>query len=122
MRDRYEYKGIDTEDFRSLAVEFLPKKQPDPELEGFFDQWVYSTGVPELTMTHAFKNLRVTGAVRQSGVGEDFSIDVPLHVRLPGNKTITHWIRTSSEPVQFSIPVSVAPLKVELGSVLQYRN
>jgi hypothetical protein len=122
VRDRYEYKGIDTEDFRTLAAEFLPKKQPDPELEGFFDQWVYSTGVPVLTITHAFKNLRVTGAVRQSGVGEDFSIDVPLYVRLPGNKTITHWIRTSSEPVPFSIPVSVAPLKVELGSVLQYRN
>jgi hypothetical protein len=73
-------------------------------------------------MTHTYKNLRVTGAVRQSEVGDDFSIDVPVEIRLPGNRTVTQWVRTSSDPVPFSVAVSAAPLKVELGAVLQRRN
>lgn len=122
LRDQYEYKGITTEEFQQLAAKFSPKGIPDADLAGFFDQWVYSTGIPALSMTHTYKNLRVSGTVRQSEVGDDFSIDVPVEIRLPGNRTVTHWVRTSSDPVPFSVAVSTAPLKVELGAVLQRRN
>jgi hypothetical protein len=122
LREQYEYKGLTTEEFQQLAAKFSPKGIPDADLEGFFDQWVYSTGIPALSMTHSYKNLRVTGTVRQSGVGDDFSIDVPVEIRLPGNRTITQWVRTSSDPIPFSVAVSAVPLRVELGPVLQHRN
>ena len=38
--------------FRLLAAEFLPPKSADPKLESFFDQWVYSTGIPTLHMKY----------------------------------------------------------------------
>jgi hypothetical protein len=122
LRDQYEYKGITTEEFQQLAAKFQPKGIPDADLESFFDQWVYSTGIPALSLTHSYKNLRVTGTIRQAGVGDDFSIDVPVEIRLPGNRMITHWVRTSSDPIPFSVAVAAAPLKVELGPVLQHRN
>ena len=55
LRRRYEWKTIDTEQFRLLCAEFLPPQSPDPKLENFFDQWVYGTGIPTLKLTYAVK-------------------------------------------------------------------
>ncbi len=43
---RYDRKEVTTEQFRGLAAEFLPPKSDDPQLELFFDQWVYGTACP----------------------------------------------------------------------------
>ncbi len=45
---RYDHASIDTEQFRNLAAQFLPPKSDDPQLESFFGQWVYGTGIPAL--------------------------------------------------------------------------
>ena len=67
LRRRYEWKTIDTEQFRLLCAEFLPKGSPDPKLENFFDQWVYGTGLPALKLTYSVKGkpgaLKLTGTV-----------------------------------------------------------
>ncbi len=55
LRRRYEWKTIDTEQFRLLCAEFLPKGRPDPKLENFFDQWVYGTGLPALKLSYSVK-------------------------------------------------------------------
>jgi hypothetical protein len=44
---RYEFKTIETEDFRRLCAEFMPPGSIDAKLENFFDQWVYGTGERE---------------------------------------------------------------------------
>ena len=44
MCRRFRNQVMSTEDFRKLAAEFLPIGSPDPQLEYFFDTWVYSTG------------------------------------------------------------------------------
>jgi aminopeptidase N len=110
LRRRYEYKTIDTEQFRRLCAEFLPRGSADPQLEGFFDQWVYGTGVPSLKLTYSVKGkpgaYRLIGTIAQSDVDEDFSVAVPVEIQTGRAKAVVQQVRTASEPVQFSVPVA----------------
>ncbi|MEJ7607436.1 MAG: M1 family aminopeptidase, partial [Bryobacteraceae bacterium] len=114
-----QYKPLTTEEFRLLATGFLPAKAEDPKLEAFFDQWVYGTGIPSFRISHAIKGkgrkLSLSGTIAQSGVDEEFSAFVPVEVQLPGKRSLTHWVRTSSEPVTFDLALPAAPLKVILN-------
>jgi hypothetical protein len=117
LRKRYEWKTIDTEQFRQLCAEFLPKGSPDPTLEVFFDQWVYGTGLPALKLTYSVKGspgaLKLTGTVTQSEVPDDFSVTVPVEIQTGRGKVIRQ-IRTGSDPVAFSVPVTVPSAKAVL--------
>jgi hypothetical protein len=126
---RYRYATLTTEQFRALAAGFLPKGSVDPSLETFFENWVYSTGIPALRMQYSAKGkepaVKVTGTVSQSDVGEGFTAWVPIQIQLAGGKSVTQWVRTDSEPVSFSVALKQAPLKVLLdpaGSVLAVRK
>jgi len=118
LRRRYEWKGISTEQFRALAVEFLPPKMPDPKLEVFFDQWVYGTGIPSLEMKYSVRGkppaVRVTGTVTQTGVGAHFSALVPVEIQVARGKSVIQWVQASAEPAPFSVSLKQAPLKVQL--------
>jgi aminopeptidase N len=117
LRRRYEWKTIDTEQFRLLCAEFVPKGSPDPKLEKFFDQWVYGTGLPALKLTYSVKGKpgawKLTGTVTQSEVPEDFSVAVPIEIQT-GKGKVVREIRTSSDPVPFSVPVTIANAKAVL--------
>jgi hypothetical protein len=126
---RYRYKPLTTENFRSVAADFMPRGSDDPKLEAFFEQWVYGTGIPSLKVSHTVTGkapkVRVRGTVTQSNVPEDFSASVPVELQLPGRKPVMTWVRTSSEPVQFTIDLPRAPSKVVLApahAVLMTRN
>jgi aminopeptidase N len=110
------YQPLSTEDFRQIAASFLPPRSEDPKLEAFFDQWVYGTGIPELKFEHTLQgrppNVRFRATVTQSDVDEEFSAYVPVEIQLPGRKTVTHWIRTASEPMPVTIQLKQAPVKV----------
>ena len=118
MLKRYDRADISTEDFRRLAAEFLPPKSDDPQLETFFDQWVYGTGIPALKLTYTVKgkapSLRLTGAVTQSEVDEDFTVAAPVEIQVTRGKTITEWVSTGSDPAEFSVALAAPPLKVTL--------
>jgi hypothetical protein len=118
LRNRYEFRTVTTEQFRELAAAALPPKSLDPKLEAFFDQWVYSTGIPSIRMTHSIQGkapqLRVTGTVVQSDAPEDFSVLVPIEIQFAKGKPIVHWVRTVNGSVPFSVAVRQAPSKVVL--------
>ena len=129
VRRRFEWKNLDMESFRLLAAQFLPPKSPDPKLESFFDQWVYSTGIPTLKVKHSVSGkapaLKLTVTVEQTGVDEDFSAPVPVEIQFRNLKAVTRMVRTSSEPAVFTIPVRQAPTKVVLdpgNSLLAIKN
>jgi hypothetical protein len=126
LRKRYQYKGVSTEEFRKLAAEFLPPRSPDPDLQAFFEQFVYSTGIPSLKLDYSVKGsapqVRVTGTITQSGVDPDFSTYVPVEIQFAKAKPIVHWVRTSSDPTPFTVTLKQAPSKVVLdpaGSILK---
>lgn len=115
---RFSRRQLSTEDFRALAAQFLPAKSDDSNLEGFFDQWVYGTGIPALKLTYTVKGkapaLRLVGTVTQSEVGDDFSVLTPVEIQTGRGQSVTKWVRSSKEPVTFTVSLKQAPVKVTL--------
>lgn len=114
MRRRYQFRAITSEDFRALATEFLPPHPPARAMDTFFDNWVYSTGVPKLKLQTSIKGLRVSGTLTQSGVSGDFSTDVPVQIEFAKGAPQIVWVRTSGDPVSFSVAVRQTPVRVEI--------
>jgi len=119
LRRRYEWKTVDTDAFRLLAAEFVSPKSADPKLEAFFDQWVYSSGIPTLHLKYSLAGkapaLKLTVTIEQSGVDEDFSAPVPVEIQFGKTvKPIIRLVRSSNEPAVLTIPLRQAPSKVLL--------
>jgi hypothetical protein len=120
LRKRYESNAVSTDQFRELAAEFSPKDLPDAKLEGFFDTWVYSTGIPTLQLKTAVSGkapkVQLTVTVNQTGVGDDFSIDVPVEIWPAGAKTpVVKWVRTSADGATVKVTLPRHPQRVELA-------
>jgi hypothetical protein len=66
--------------------------------------------VPSLKLTYSVKGkpgaYKLTGVITQSDVAEEVSVQVPVEIQLGKNKPIVRLVRTSSDPVEFSVPVA----------------
>jgi hypothetical protein len=116
---RYDRKELSTEQFRETAAAFLPPKTDDPRLEGFFEQWVYGTGIPGLKLTYVLKGkapaLKLVGTLTQSDMDdEDFSAVAPVEIQVARGRTITQWVRSGNTPTTFTVTLDQPPLKVSL--------
>jgi aminopeptidase N len=116
LRRRYEFRAVTTEEFRALAGGFLPPRSPSDTMNSFFDNWVYATGIPKLKLQSSVKGFKVSGTVSQSGVDSDFSLEAPVEIQFAKGAPQTVWVRTSSEPVPFSVTVKQPPVRVSLGA------
>jgi hypothetical protein len=118
MLKRYDKKEISTEEFREHAARFMPPKSQDAKLEEFFEQWVYGTGIPALKLSYSVKGkapaLKLVGTLTQSDVDENFSTVAPVEIQLARGRTLVHWVKSNSDPVTFTVPLTQAPLKVTL--------
>jgi hypothetical protein len=118
LTKRKRLQPLSTEEFRTIAAGFLPPKSEDPKLENFFEQWVYSTGIPTLKMKYSVQGkapkLKLRGTVEQSEAPDDFSTLVPVELQFPGRRVVTHWVRTGPDETPFSIDLRIAPVKVTL--------
>ncbi len=116
MRRRYEFRSISTEDFRELAKQFRPARTSASLIDEFFDNWVYSTGVPSLKLQSTARGVapavKVTGTITQNGVDDDFSVEVPVEIQFAKGPARTIWVVTSAEATSFSVTVPQAPLRV----------
>ena len=119
LRHRFEWKTISTEEFRQLAAEFLPPGSPDPKLEGFFEQWVYGTGIPSLKLSYAVHGrppaVKLAGSVVQSNVDSEFSAQVPVEIECGRTRRI-EWVRTSNSPTDFTVALKDAPTRIVLDT------
>lgn len=117
---RYRQQPISTEQFRELCAEFLPPKSVDPKLTGFFETWVYATGIPHWSVTHTVTPrgaaFRVTGAVAQSKVPEDFVTEVPVEIQFAKGAPVVQWVRSASEGGRFAVTVPQRPVRVTIGA------
>jgi aminopeptidase N len=118
FRKRYEFRVATTEGFKALVQEFRPRGLGAEAIDTFFDNWVYATGVPTLKVTSkvtgVLPNISVTGTLEQSGVDEDFSVDVPLEVQFAKGPSQIIWVRTSTGEETFSEKLKQAPTKITL--------
>jgi aminopeptidase N len=120
LRRRYEFNVVTTENFRTLVKEYLPPKVSKNSVDLFFDNWVYSTGIPNLKLSYAVKGAakqwKVSGTIEQSGVDNDFSAEVPVEVQFAKGPSQIVWVETSDEPATFSATIQDLPVKVTLGT------
>ena len=124
LRKRYDSRAVSTAQFAALVKEFIPPRaaggpaaSPAFNVDSFFDNWVYSTGIPDLKLNYAVKGtapaIKLSGTIEQSGVDDDFSIEVPVEVQF-ANGSQTIWVATSNDGATFSASLKQAPLKVSI--------
>lgn len=105
----FDNRNISTEAFRQAAAAYLPAGSADPEFKEFFDQWVYGTGLPRLSMSWSQQQGRVSGTIEQRGVPDYFAAPVTLEFKTAGG-VIRKTVRTDGPSTEFSFAV---PRKVE---------
>lgn len=116
LRRRFDGTPVSTAAFQGLVREFRPPRVAESAIDSFFDTWVYSTGIPVLslhtTMNGTAPKIRLTGTVEQSGVADDFSVEVPVEIQYAKGPTETVWVETSNDPAEFAVTLRQSPLKV----------
>ena len=129
VRRQYQFRAVGTSDLLDLAKRASPPGVSAESLEAFFDNWVYSTGIPTLRVKYSVKgkapSWKVSGTVAQSAVDDNFSVDIPVEIQFAKGATQTIWVRTSSDPVPFSATLKQLPVKVDIpagASVLASRK
>src|SRR5947209_2153353 len=88
---KYGGKSARNEDFEEMAIEQMKQSlkagQPEPNLRGFFAQWLNSTGVPEFSLEYVTyrtpKGFRVVGKIKQPL--DTFHMPVQLRIDTEGN-------------------------------------
>jgi Peptidase family M1 domain len=116
LRRRYEFKSVTTADFEALARELRPKGMALEVIDTFFDNWVYSTGIPALKLRYLVKGVapavKLSGTVGQSGAGDDFALDTPVEVQFAKGPSQTIWVRTAGDERNFTANLRQIPTRV----------
>jgi hypothetical protein len=112
-------KALSTEQVRLAAAQYLPPGFPDPKLEAFFDQWVYSTGIPKLEMSHSVRGrapaVKLTVTVKQSEGAGDFNTLVPVEIQFVRGKSLVRWVAAGGDDNSFALALKEAPARVVLN-------
>ena len=118
FRRQYQFRAAGTADLLEVVKKSLPPGISPESMEAFFDNWVYSTGIPTLRVHYSVKGKaplwKVTGTVEQSAVDQDFSVEIPVEIQFAKGATQTVWVRTSNEPASFSATLKQPPLRVAI--------
>jgi hypothetical protein len=100
-------RPLSNEEFQKMASEYVPAGQPDRSLDLFFDTWVYGTGIPTLRL-RAPGNGHKDYTLTQTGVSDDFTVDVPLVQVGQQGKRQLKWVRSAAEEVPVESPSTKA--------------
>jgi aminopeptidase N len=107
---------VTTPDFQALARELRPKGMAPEVIDTFFDNWVYSTGIPALKLRYTVKGVapavKLSGTVGQSGAGDDFALDTPVEVQFAKGPPQTIWVRTAGDERNFTANLRQVPARV----------
>ncbi len=119
LRRRYAMKSVTTEDFRAMVGEFRPSSFSADAVDMYFDNWVYSTGVPAWKLQYAIKGaapaVTLSGTITQTGVTEDFAADAPVEVQFGRGAPQIIWVRMTGESGAFSANLRQVPTRVGIS-------
>jgi len=132
FRRRFEYKSASTQDLQNLIKEFAARPsagEPPPAsaeaVDGFFDSWVRSTGIPlvrvRYSTTGRAPSIRISGSVSyeqsaQRGVFGDFSTEIPLEIQFANGQRRIEWVRSADRTEPFSFTLPQAPVRISIAS------
>lgn len=118
LRRQFQFRSASTADFLDLVKKSAPPGVSAESIETFFDNWVYSTGIPTLRVRYSVKgkapSWKISGTVEQSNVDQNFSVDIPVEIQFAKGAPRTVWVRTSDEPVSFSATLNQLPLRADI--------
>jgi hypothetical protein len=122
--EQHRNGSASTEDFWKVASQHFARtplagKFELQNLDWFFTQWVYGTGLPSYQLEYETKadpdgTLFLTGVVRQTGVGSDWQMVLPLVMSFDGNQEARTTVLAKGPSNSFKIKVPIKPRKVEL--------
>jgi len=122
--EKYRNGSARTEDFWSVASQHFARtpiasKFGLRDLDWFFKEWVYETGLPTYqmeyeTVTQPDGSLMVKGTVKQTNVDPDFQMVLPLVMTFDGNQQARTAVRAIGPSSTFELKVPQKPIKVEL--------
>ena len=96
-------------------IKELFEAEADIDLARFFDDWVYGTGAPVLTLERAeYDPTSQALEVQVSQNQRDFDLDVPLRIHHADGRTEDHVVHLGVPSKTFSIEQATVPQRVEL--------
>lgn len=109
LTERFGGKTISTYEFKRLVEAHSGK-----DLDGFFDQWVFGTGIPIYTLEYSVEpvpnGFAVAGRIVQSGVPAAFSAQVPIYA----DDSLLGSAAVSSDGGDFRFVVKSRPQAVQI--------
>ncbi len=107
----YQGKRASTEDFRRIA-----EKHARADLGWFFDQWIHGTEIPTYRVAYRSEPAengqhRVKLRVRQSNVGENFQMYVPVTLDLGNKREARARVKVSGPTSEIDLPLMPAKPK-----------
>lgn len=121
---RYSNRAASTEDFIAVANQHfasapIARAYGIPNLNWFFSQWVYGTGLPRYGLSYWIERKRdgsavIQGTVTQTGVPEQWAMPLPIVMHF-GKDNIARGAIVAMGPTrQITLHVAQAPDSVEL--------
>jgi peptidase M1-like protein len=96
----FQGKLLSNEEFRKAAAGLLPAEQSDKSLNTFFENWIYSTGIPRMKFHSAGNNV----SLNISGVDEGFALDLPLRCSNANGKEQVQWVHAGTGDNSYEMP------------------
>jgi hypothetical protein len=128
LRDFFQtYRGRQpsTEDFARMAASHMPTSADldrNHQLDWFFQEWVYSTGIPHYHLRASFQRLgpnryRVEGRITQSGVPANFEMPVPvLAIYRKSRTALLGCVVVTSDSGRFRFITASPPLRLRIDT------
>jgi aminopeptidase N len=120
----YNGREPSTQDFKRIAEKHMTKDMDltgEGNLDWFFDQWVYGTGIPRYSLQYTIEGsgnaFVVAGRIVQRDVSEEFLMPVPVF----GDDRLLGVVIAGSEESTFRYTTSVRPARIVLdpnGTIL----
>jgi len=118
IHTRYLRGRLTTGDLQALAIARQSKDLPRTAIEQVFTSYVESTGIPTLRLQtrqkRGPKGVVVSVELAQTGVNEDFSIDVPIEIDMGRGKAEVRWLRSDAEHMTAEWTLAAAPVRITL--------
>ena len=122
----YYNQAASTDDFKRVAEKYItPAMNVDGngKLDWFFNQWVYGTGIPHYTVKYSItpqgNGVRLQGAIRQSGVPDNFVMPVPIYAYAGTRVQRLGWVTVRGPETPFDIEL---PMKIDKISIDEWAD
>ena len=104
LGEMYDGRAVSTWDFKRLA-----EKHAEKELDWFFDQWVFATGIPTYSAEYKIETTEngftIEGTISQSGVPDGFVMPLPVYA----DGEFLGRVQTGDSEGQFKFRLSKKP-------------